>query len=411
MHDRTYNLIQRDDTGFPVKAWTRGVPVDPKAYDALLTVASMPFIAGPVCAMPDIHPGNTVDVVGSVIPTHRAVIPALVGGDMGCGMIGARLSLRADELPDHLFGIRSVLEAAVPHGRTNHGGSNDKGAWTTIPETVQDAWSTMEKGWHAIVTKHPKIARANHINHLGSLGSGNHFIELCLDTKQRVWIIIHSGSRGVGGQIGRYFVELAKEDMRTWMINLPDKDFAYLPEGTLHYKDYIEAMLWAQHFALMNRQLMLRHSVTALQQSQLLPPFTVTEDLINCHHNFTVKEHHRGKNILITRKGAIRAQQGDRGIIPGNMGARTYVVRGKGNLDSYCSCSHGAGRVLTRTQAKQQITLEQHARDTAGVECRKDAGVLEESVAAYKDIDAVMAAQSDLVEVEDILKQVVCIKG
>jgi tRNA-splicing ligase RtcB len=247
------------------------------------------------------------------------------------------------------------------------------------------------------------------VNHLGTLGTGNHFIELCLDESQNVWVMLHSGSRGVGNRIGMHFIELAKRDMEQWMIHLPDKDLAYLPEGTQHFNDYVEAVGWAQDFAATNRTVMLGNILAALRE--VLPPFSTTFEQINCHHNYVTKEHHYGRNYFITRKGAVRAREGDLGIIPGSMGARSFIVRGKGNAESFMSCSHGAGRAMSRTEAKKRFSVEDHILATAGVECRKDADVIDETPMAYKDIDAVMEAQRDLVEIVHTLKQVVCVKG
>jgi tRNA-splicing ligase RtcB len=223
--------------------------------------------------------------------------------------------------------------------------------------------------------------------------------------------MLHSGSRGVGNRIGSHFIELAKEDMRRFFIRLPDADLAYLPEGTEHFQDYVTAVEWAQEYAATNRQLMLDSVVHALQASQLLPGFALTDAAVNCHHNYVAREHHYGKNCFVTRKGAVRAREGDLGIIPGSMGARSYIVRGKGNAESFHSCSHGAGRVMSREAAKKRFTLEDHAKATAGIECRKDVDVIDETPGAYKPIDAVMAAQADLVDVVHTLKQVVCVKG
>jgi len=248
------------------------------------------------------------------------------------------------------------------------------------------------------------------VRHLGTLGTGNHFIEVCLDEAGAVWVMLHSGSRGVGGRIGSHFIELAKLEMERWFIHLPDRDLAYLSEGSQYFNDYIEVVGWAQDFALVNRQLMMEATLGAISTA-LGRPVKTGATAVNCHHNYVSREHHFGKNVLVTRKGAVRAREGDLGIIPGSMGARSYIVRGKGNPDSFHSCSHGAGRAMSRTEAKKRFTLEEHAAATAGVECRKDSEVIDETPAAYKDIDAVMAAQVDLVDVVHTLKQVVCVKG
>lgn len=396
--------------GAPIKSWTRGVPVDDKARFQLAKAARMPFIFKHVAAMPDVHVGIGV-TVGSVIPTKGAVIPAAVGVDIGCGMMAARTSLVASDLPDNLAGIRSAFEAAVPHGRTSgRGRTRDKGSWGEPPQAVVDAWMNLAARFDAIVAKYPKLKNANTVVHLGTLGTGNHFLELCLDQDQRVWVMLHSGSRGVGNAIGRFFIELAKKDMRTWHINLPDEDLAYFPEGTEHFDDYVEAVGWAQDFAALNRQVMMSHALDALR-SEITKPFEAECEAVNCHHNYVTRENHFGENVLVTRKGAVRAAKGSLGIIPGSMGAKSFIVRGLGNPDSFDSCSHGAGRVMSRTEAKKLVTLDEHIADTAGVECRKDVGVIDETPRAYKPIEAVMSAQSDLVEIVHTLKQVVCVKG
>ncbi|HEU5076723.1 MAG TPA: RtcB family protein [Polyangiaceae bacterium] len=394
----------------PIKAWVRGVPLDATAKAQLENIAGLPFIHKWVAAMPDVHLGKGA-TVGSVIATKRAIVPAAVGVDIGCGMIAARTTLRASDLPDALAGVRSEIERAVPHGRTANGGPGDRGAWKHVPRDVADAWAKLAPGFASIAEKHPKIKQANTAQHLGTLGTGNHFIELCLDEADRVWVMLHSGSRGIGNRIGSYFIEVAKREMERWHIHLPDRDLAYLPEGTAHFDDYIEAVGWAQEYARSNRELMLGAVLNALRSRKDLPDFSLTDEAVNCHHNYVEREYHYGENVLVTRKGAVRARTGDLGIIPGSMGARSYIVRGKGAPESFCSCSHGAGRLMTRTAAKQMFSLEDHARATAGVECRKDADVIDETPMAYKDIDAVMAAQHDLVEIVHTLKQVLCVKG
>jgi tRNA-splicing ligase RtcB len=404
-----YDVLQ-GETGVPVKAWTRGVPVEDSARQQLLNVAQLPFIYRWIAAMPDVHWGMGA-TVGSVIPTKQAIIPAAVGVDIGCGMMALRTTLDASQLPDDLKKIRSAIESAVPHGRTDNGGRNDRGAWKHVPSRQLDVWTDLEPRYASIVAKHPKLGRGNDLNHLGTLGTGNHFIEVCLDEDAHVWFLLHSGSRGVGNRIGSYFIELAKQDMRRAGIDLPDKNLAYLPHHTQHFDDYVEAVQWAQDFAMWNRRLMMQAVVDAVRRSGELPPFETTEDVVNCHHNYVAVEEHYGEEVFVTRKGAVRAQQGDLGIIPGSMGAKSFIVRGKGNPESFNSCSHGAGRTMSRTEAKKRFTLEDHAKATAGVECRKDRDVLDETPAAYKSIEAVMNAQSDLVDVVHTLRQVVCVKG
>jgi tRNA-splicing ligase RtcB (3'-phosphate/5'-hydroxy nucleic acid ligase) len=395
--------------GAHVKMWTRGVPVDDKARVQLSKAAAMPFVFKHVAAMPDVHVGIGA-TVGSVIPTKGAVIPAAVGVDIGCGMMAARTSLHANDLPDNLDGIRDAIEKAVPHGRTSGRGGRDKGAWGEPPTEVVDAWGDLSIRFARLCEKHPRLKNTNNLMHLGTLGTGNHFIELCLDTEGRVWVMLHSGSRGVGNAIGTYFIELAKQDMRKWFINLPDQDLAYFPEGTDHFDDYVEAVEWAQDFAATNRRMMMTNVIRALR-GMIFKPFDAELEAINCHHNYVTRENHFGENVLVTRKGAVRAAKGVMGIIPGSMGAKSFIVRGLGNAQSFDSCSHGAGRVMSRTEAKKAVSLAEHIADTEGVSCRKDESVIDETPKAYKPIEAVMAAQADLVEIVHTLKQVVCVKG
>jgi tRNA-splicing ligase RtcB len=395
--------------GVPIKSWTRGVPVDDKAREQLSRTAKMPFIFKHVAVMPDVHVGIGA-TVGSVIPTKGAVIPAAVGVDIGCGMMAARTSLMAHDLPDSLEGIRSAIEAAVPHGRNVGRSKRDTGSWGDPPLAIVQAWATLVERFDRICSKYPKLKNSNNLVHLGTLGTGNHFIELCLDQEARVWVMLHSGSRGVGNATGTFFIELAKQDMRKWHINLPDEDLAYFPEGTDHFDDYVEAVGWAQDYAALNRRMMMANVIAALRQ-QIAKPFEAALEAVNCHHNYVTRENHFGENVLVTRKGAVRAAKGVLGIIPGSMGAKSFIVRGLGNPDSFHSCSHGAGRIMSRNEAKRLVTLDEHVRDTEGVACRKDAGVIDESPRAYKPIEAVMAAQADLVEIVHTLKQVVCVKG
>lgn len=393
----------------PIKAWTHGVPIEESALAQLRNVASLPFIHSHVAVMPDVHWGMGA-TVGSVIPTVGAIIPAAVGVDIGCGMMAVRTSIRAEHLPDSLLPLRTAIEAAVPHGRTDNGGRNDKGAWADEPPPLAAAkWAVLKDGYEAVVEKHPKAAHQRGFGHLGTLGTGNHFIELCLDEDGRLWVMLHSGSRGVGNRFGTYFVERAKHEMRRWFVNLPDADLAYFPEGTEGFVDYVRAVSWAQKYALANREVMMDRVLGVLRKA--FPDLTADEMAVNCHHNYVSRERHFGKDVYVTRKGAVRAGAGELGIIPGSMGARSFIVRGKGNHESFCTCSHGAGRAMSRTEAKRRFTVEDHVAATAGVECRKDADVLDETPMAYKDIDAVMAAQADLVEIVHTLRQVVCVKG
>jgi tRNA-splicing ligase RtcB len=408
LQDLSYEIDQPEGA-VPIKRWTRGVAVEDAALRQLENVARMPFIHRWVAAMPDVHWGMGA-TVGSVIPTLGAIIPAAVGVDIGCGMMAVETTLRATDLPDSLGNVRAAIERAVPHGRSsNHG--RDKGAWADPPRPVAQVWKGLEARFERITDKHRAIEKSNTAVHLGTLGTGNHFIEVCLDERDHVWVMLHSGSRGVGNRIGSHFIALAKREMERWHIHLPDQNLAYLPEGTEHFDDYVEAVEWAQDFARQNRELMMTATLKALGDAKGIRPFERGATAVNCHHNYVAREHHYGKDVLLTRKGAVRAQAGDLGIIPGSMGTRSYIVRGKGNPESFHSCSHGAGRAMSRTEAKKRFTLADHAAATAGIECRKDEDVIDETPAAYKPIDAVMEAQKDLVEVVHTLRQVVCVKG
>ncbi len=395
----------------PIKAWVNGVQLEDEAMKQLKHLSGLPFIHKHIAVMPDVHAGKG-STVGSVIPTYGAIIPAAVGVDIGCGMMAVKTNIRAEHLPDDLSSIRSKIEAVVPHGRTNDGRPGDRGAWGNPPENVQLAMkATLQSGLDRLVQKHDKIEKAakGAINHLGTLGGGNHFVELCLDENNDVWIMLHSGSRGIGNAIGRYFIERAKEEMERYFIDLPDSDLAYLPEGTQNFHDYVAAVGWAQGFAMMNRRVMMDNVILALRDN--FPGILIDETAVNCHHNYVVKERHLGKDVWLTRKGAVSAKKDELGIIPGSMGAKSFIVRGKGHHESFCSCSHGAGRKMSRTEAKKTFTLADHIAATAGVECRKDMDVIDETPMAYKNVDDVMKAQADLVDIVHVLKQVVCVKG
>ena len=407
-NERAYNIIQ-DEKGVPIKMWTKGVPVDEKSKDQLLRTAQMPFIYKWMAVMPDVHFGLGA-TIGSVIPTKGAIIPAAVGVDIGCGMMAARTSLTASDLPDNLHALRTELERLIPHGMTKGRGRRDRGSWANPSERVDAVWSELVTDFEYICAKHPRLKNTNNRTQLGTLGTGNHFVEICLDEHQQVWIMLHSGSRGVGNAIGTYFIDLARKDMQKHFINLPDKDLAYLVEGTEHFDDYWFAVGWAQRFAMKNRELMMESAVQALRII-INKPFNAQVEAVNCHHNYVDKEEHFGQEVLVTRKGAVRARLGEYGIIPGSMGAKSFIVKGKGNQESFCSCSHGAGRVYSRTAAKKLFTVEDQIAQTQGVECRKDEAVIDEIPSAYKPIEDVMKAQSDLVEVVYTLNQVVCVKG
>ena len=395
----TFKQIITDDTlRVPIKAWTDHI--EDSARTQAMNLAKLPFIhKNGVALMPDVHAGIG-STVGSVIATEHAVIPAAVGVDIGCGMNAVRTSLRAEDLPDSLRDVRLQIERDVPLGAGGHH-SNPVGLGILIlPTQVVGA---LYKGDHA-------KAYQKYASQLGTLGSGNHFIELCLDESGDVWIMLHSGSRGIGNMIGRYFIERAKTLMEQYFITLPDRDLAYLPDGTQDFKDYINAIGWAQAYAKENRAQMMTKVIAALQR-HITKEFVITQEAINCHHNYLEIENHFGTNMYITRKGAIRARKGDLGIIPGSMGAKSFIVEGLGSAESYCSCSHGAGRKMSRTEAKNAFTVEDLQAQTLGVECNKTSAVLDEIPGAYKDIDEVMANQQDLVMIRHTLKQVMCVKG
>ncbi len=386
----------------PVKIWTDDV--DEKSKQQLANIASLPFIHHHVAAMPDVHLGIGA-TIGAVIATHKAIIPAAVGVDIGCGMVACRLSLTGNQLDEKsLKKVFDQISRDVPVGREQH---SDKRARARAARPFAGRLDAMTQ-------KHPQLLKAvgrhsKWVNQMGTLGGGNHFIEVCLDESNRMWVMLHSGSRGIGNALAGYFIELARQDMERRMIQLPDRDLAYFAEGSEHFGDYVEAVTWAQEYAMQNRREMVDLVLAALARH--LPAFDVTGEVVNCHHNYVAVEHHYGADVWVTRKGAIRARAGDLGIIPGSMGARSYIVRGKGNAESFDSCAHGAGRRMSRTAAARQFSAADLARQTEGVICRKDKGVVDEIPGAYKDIDTVMANQADLVEVLHTLKQVVCVKG
>lgn len=411
-----------------IKSWTKGVEFEAEARKQLEAIAGLPFIYPHIAVMPDVHLGMGA-TVGSVIPQQGAIIPAAVGVDIGCGMMAMRTFLKASDLPSDLGPIRASIEAAVPAGRTNDGGDGDRGSWGNVPELVTGFWDA-QLGNDAraleVFARH-SISLRRGPRQLGTLGTGNHFIEICVDEAQSVWVVLHSGSRGVGNKIGSTFIDLAKKDMQRWFINLPNKDLAYLPEGSDHFNDYWMAVTWAQRYARINRQLMMNAVMDVLghhfptdktcrvtghhANGQVSTVAWFDDIVVNCHHNYVNREQHGGQSVMVTRKGAVRARLGDMGIIPGSMGARSYIVRGLGNADGLHSCSHGAGRRMSRTAATKGVTLAEHEAALDGVECDKSAGTLDETPAAYKDIDAVMEAQTDLVEIVHTLKQVLCVKG
>jgi len=404
-----YQVISEENK-YPIKAWINGVPFDDHSKAQVRNIAGMPFIHKHIVVLPDVHAGIGA-TVGSVIPTVGAIIPAAVGVDLGCGVNAVKTTLRANDLPDNLKEIRSAIEAAIPHGRTDNGGTNDRGAWGNVPQFILDAWAQLEPKYREIVERHGKASHKRPANQLGTLGSGNHSWDLSIDENQNVWFLLHSGSRGVGNAIGSYFIEQAKKEMKRWFINLPDMNLAYLSEGSEYFDSYVKAVLWAQEYALINRQLMMHLAARAIQQTKLLPKFELTEEAVNCHHNYIAKERHFHADVWITRKGAIRARQKDLGVILGSMATPSYIIRGRGNPESFCTASHGAGRVMSRTEARNRFNTKDHEEATKNVECRKDKEVIDEIPSAYKNINAVIAAQQDLVEVLHTLNPVLVIKG
>jgi tRNA-splicing ligase RtcB len=386
----------------PVKVYTDDVEATARAQ--LVNVSRLPIVHHHVAAMPDVHMGIGA-TVGSVIPTLRAIIPAAVGVDIGCGVIAARLSLGANDIEEaSLKRVFGQISRDVPVGFEQH---DERDARSHAAKPFQ-------RGLRRILERHPGVEkrigkRSSWQRQLGTLGGGNHFIEVCLDETQQVWLMLHSGSRGIGNAIGSYFIELARRDAARDQLNLPDRDLAYFREGAQHFDDYVEAVGWAQDYARANRTEMMELVIEALHRH--LPAFEVTGEAVNCHHNYVERERHYGEQVWVTRKGAIRAGEGELGIIPGSMGTRSYIVRGKGSVESFDSCAHGAGRRMSRNAAEKKFSVGDLARQTEGVICRKDKSVLDEIPGAYKDIDEVMAHQQDLVEVVHSLKQVICVKG
>lgn len=402
-----YTLFEADSAegSVPVKVWTDDV--DAASAEQLRNLARLPVVQGPIAAMPDVHLGKGA-TVGSVIPTRGAIIPAAVGVDIGCGMNAVRTSLTATDLPDDLRGVRRAIEQRVPVGRAEH----DR---RTVEQGPSQRYQRLQAGFERLLDRHPGIATRAIENdkarfQMGTLGGGNHFIEVCLDEAERVWVMLHSGSRGIGNRIGTYFIEQARTAMEQLGVELPDQDLAYLTQGQGLFDDYIDAVMLCQDYAAENRRAMMAATVEALRAA-LPVPLELTGEAINCHHNYAAREEAFGESVYVTRKGAIRAGEGELGIIPGSMGARSYIVEGKGNKEAWCSCAHGAGRRMSRNAAKRQFSAEDLAAQTRGVECRRDRGVVDEIPGAYKDIDTVMANQRDLVRVRHELRQIVCVKG
>lgn len=411
MNKTNYIYHQTPKGSADLKMWTRGVTVEQEAMKQLEEVASLPFIYKHIAVMPDVHAGMGA-TIGSVIPTLGAIIPSAVGVDIGCGMCAVKTSLKSSDIPSDLVALRAKIEAAIPHGRTNNGQKGDKGAFDVMTPENQERWDTHLSEWYdRIAAKHPMAVSNNAKRHLGTLGAGNHFIECCTDKDDTVWFMLHSGSRGAGARIGGYFIELAKQEMERYFVtkHLPNTDLAYFVEGTEYFNDYVDAVHWAQTYATQNRESMMAALVSVMKE--VCPHLELTDIHVNCQHNFVRKEAHFGSNVWVTRKGAVCVRKGDLGIIPASMGARSFIVEGLGDKDSYYSCSHGAGRKMSRNAARKQFTIEDHKEAMKGIEARTDMDVLDETPMAYKPIDAVMEAQKDLVKVRYELCQFLNIKG
>lgn len=394
-----------------VQAWTQGLEIEYEALRQIRNLSGLPILAGHVAVMPDVHFGKGA-TVGSVIPTLGAIIPAAVGVDIGCGMCAVRTDLVAGDLPDSLAPIRAAIEAAVPVGFAIHGRELNPTHEGPHGRVLRDRMEALFQRFEGlgILGVLGKLDARRVWKQLGTLGGGNHFIEICLDEAGAVWVMLHSGSRFIGKTIGEAAIGMARESAHRAGIALPDRDLAWLSEGTVEFDQYVEALRWAQDYAALNRDLMLFRVMNVLREA-FGRPVGSTQEAINCHHNYASIEEHLGRAVWVTRKGAVSAREGQLGIIPGSMGAKSFIVRGKGHAASYCSCSHGAGRRMSRGAAKRFFDLAALAAQTEGVECRKDAGVIDEIPGAYKDIDTVMAAQAELVGIEHTLKQVLCVKG
>jgi tRNA-splicing ligase RtcB (3'-phosphate/5'-hydroxy nucleic acid ligase) len=392
------------------RLWTGDLEVEAEAIEQIRNVTKLPILAGHVVVMPDVHYGIGA-TVGTVIPTRAAIVPAAVGVDIGCGMLAVKTDLVAGDLPGNLNKVRAQIERDVPVGFNFHKHAMDPsqtGAAITLEDRMKDLEMRFAKLRIMEVVGQRNEGKV--WRQLGSLGGGNHFVEICLDSDNAVWIMLHSGSRGIGNAIGMAAIGMAKEVAARIDRQLPHRDLAWLDEGTPEFESYVEGLGWAQEYASLNRDLMLHLVHKALSKS-LGREVAFVGEVTNCHHNYARIEEHFGENVWVTRKGAVSARAGELGIIPGSMGAKSFIVRGKGNADSYCSCSHGAGRRMSRTQARKVFNRADLVAQTQGVECRKDEGVLDEIPSAYKDIDMVMAAQSDLVDVVATLKQILCVKG
>lgn len=397
-----------------VKMWvSEETPIESQAYDQIKAMASLPILAGPVAIMPDVHWGKGA-TVGSVIPTRGAIIPAAVGVDLGCGVAALQTTMRVEQLPDNLATWREAIESAIPVGVNAHDNERmlDKVNRLGTHKPFESVLRELRERFndlllHAQIPHNPRHkTEAVAWKQIGTLGGGNHFIEVQVGDDGQVWLMLHSGSRNVGKTLAEIAISQARAESEQRGDVLPDKDLAWLVEGSESFGSYVTALWWAQDYARVNREVMLALLWQALQP--YLPDGTAVTQAINCHHNY-VEQFADG--MYVTRKGAVSARVGEWGIIPGSMGTASYIVRGKGNPEAYYSCSHGAGRCMSRNQAKKTFTVEDLIAQTAGVESRKDAAVVDEIPRAYKDIDVVIAAQADLIEPVVRLKQVLCVKG
>ena len=380
----------------PIKIWSPIETVESQALEQLKRTAGLPFIYKHVAVMPDVHYGIGA-TVGSVVATKGAVVPACVGVDIGCGMMASKMPFKSKRLPDNLQGLFDAISKAVPVGQDMHNSATvpfEMVGYEWLPEKIQDDPMRVVK-------------------QMGTLGGGNHFIEICLDTEDNVWVMLHSGSRGIGNKIGNYYIDQAKKIMEVEQIKLEDPNLAYLTDGTELFNEYWRDLQWAQRYAMRNREVMMKLVMQSVAEVIFGDKDTVVTPLltVNAHHNYAEREDHYGENVIVTRKGAVRARVGDMGIIPGSMGTRSYIVEGLGNSESFCSCSHGAGRVMSRSKAKQAFDLKDVLIQTDGIMCRKDAGIIDELPGAYKNIDQVMENQKDLVKIVAQLRQVLCVKG
>lgn len=403
-------LVEESDTHAEVRGWVTGVPVEPKAIGQLTALAEMKAqLAGPICSMPDMHVGKGC-VIGTVLATRNVVFPAAVGVDIGCGMTAMCMGIQVDQLPELQRLYHNIYERkAVPVGFDHWNGNN-------VPPTMVVAyWNSMlNQGFSWLHHTVPEIAQKDRAtSQLGTLGGGNHFIEICADEMGRAWVMLHSGSRGIGNAIGNYFITKAFERATQLGLKISHKDLAYLEEGWEDYENYVLAVEWAQLYAAKNRTCMMHQVMEAIMASydNGMAPELKSEQYVSCHHNYISREIHNGENLIITRKGAVRAREGEMVIIPGSMATHSFIARGLGNPDSFTSCSHGAGRKMSRAKGRKTVTLDEHLKDTQGIVCRRDEGVLDEVKANYKNLDDVMEAQKDLVIPVHKLKQLIVVKG